>query len=237
MQKPRSGVSGGCGEEEEEEEEEKGAAMHGHPWQGTSPTEWAQLWVRVQLAGVLGVALFNVCPMGSSPPRFLSPAGVIVPLLLSPCDLRFAGSFLGLDGGAGAGAGQDGAGAGVPHTPLRGPRPPALAAGRPALPALRRAAVCCHRSRRGGGQPADPPAAPKQGEQCTRAPRTPHPKSPLAGDTGGTWGCALSSVGGVLFSFLTEFHPVPAAGSHLVEPAVEAPPALCGWHTPGTPGW
>lgn len=88
-----------------------------------------------------------------------------------------------------------------------------------------------------GGSLLTPPPPPNRVSSARGHPGPLHPKPPLAGDTSGTWGCALSSAGGVLGVFLTEFHPVPAAGSHLVEPAVEAPPALCGWHTPGTPGW
>lgn len=131
-------VGGWC-----EEEEEAGAAIHGRQawhsrrgWQGTSPADGVQVWVRAWLAGVRGaVPTGRGCSTLSQgwPERValwghLFPCGAAVPLWPPPVDLCFAGSFLGPDGRAGAGAGQDGAGAGVPRAPLWGPRPAALAA-------------------------------------------------------------------------------------------------------------
>uniref|UniRef100_U3IWW6 Sodium/mannose cotransporter SLC5A10 n=1 Tax=Anas platyrhynchos platyrhynchos TaxID=8840 RepID=U3IWW6_ANAPP len=63
-----------------------------------------------------------------------------------------------------------------------------------------------------GGSLLTPPPPPKQGEQRTRAPRTLHPKPPLAGDTGGTWGCALSSVGGGPGGFSHQISPGSSCG-------------------------
>ncbi|XP_064376153.1 sodium/mannose cotransporter SLC5A10 isoform X6 [Dromaius novaehollandiae] len=112
---------------------------------------------------------------GASRHRRLPPGRLLAPS-------QRAGGFLGPHGGAGAGAGQAGAGDGTPGAPLRGPRRPAGAAGASPLPALRPAAVRCHRRRRRGGQPAGRPPAARPAEQ-------PHLVDPVAGAAAPRAGC------------------------------------------------
>lgn len=104
--------------------EEGAAALHGHQvWHGAGrghplgggtrawpcPNTQGPLHPLSGLAG--GGSSQGVCPR----------CGVTIPIQLSPVGLGFAGSFLGPDGRAGTGTGQDGAGAGPPHTPLWDP--------------------------------------------------------------------------------------------------------------------